>query len=75
MSDDKHSPGYFVVGDLVVYVGYDPSYVETDRAGTRLGIILSINQYYDTLYRIHWLDNGYSTDVTADNIRLLYVKN
>lgn len=83
MHDEKKCD-YYVVGDLVKYVGnvYIPDYIylnDIESQQTGLGVIVSLSRTphvgdYSTMYRVYWFKSNFSTYISADQLRLAYVK-
>ena len=81
---DNSKCEYYVVGDLVKYVGnvYIPDYIylndiEAQQEG--LGVIVEVTKSmhvsdYSTMYRVYWFKSRFSTYISADQLRLAYVK-
>ena len=83
MQDEKKCE-YYVVGDLVKYVGnvYIPDYMylnEIESQQTGLGVIISVTKNmhiddYSKMYRVYWFKTNFCTYISADQLRLAYVK-
>ena len=74
----------YVVGDLVTYVGnvYVPDYMyeyERSLIEMGLGLVIKVVDHpgVNTLnmqYRVYWFRSGATTYISADQLRLAYVK-
>ena len=83
MHDDRNCESY-VIGDLVEYVGnvYIQDYIylnEIDMSETGLGLVVKIVNYspaneLNRRYRVYWFKSGACTYISADQMRLAYIK-
>ena len=74
----------YVVGDLVTYVGnvYVPDYMyeyERGMAELGLGLVVKVIDYspvneLNRRYRVYWFKSSATTYISADQLRLAYVK-
>jgi len=61
----------FVVGDLVMFTGYE---VESPPLAHKIGIVLDIGSGAKPhrLYRVLWLHNGIAVSVSGKHLQLAY---
>jgi hypothetical protein len=65
----------FVVGDLVVFTGYD---LDRPPLAHKIGIVVGVNSpvaYASDIYEVLWLHSGARVTVSAKHLDLAYTKN
>ena len=63
--------GEFVVGDLVIFTGYE---VENPPEAHKIGIVIEVGSEndYSRIYRVLWLHNKTKVGVSAKHLQLAY---
>jgi hypothetical protein len=65
----------FVVGDLVLFTGYE---LDHPPLAHKIGIVVGVNSpvaYAADIYEILWLHSGTRVTVSAKHLELAYTKN
>jgi hypothetical protein len=73
---DDYKADYFVVGDLVTYVGYQysPDYTATEKCEELLGVVMGTVPGYmsHVMYEVYWFKKNKVEVVVVEHIKLVY---